>query len=75
MASGGGLTSGTGDVPGRDIMSAVSSRLLFMSMMYILLSNSPCRSSTWAETPCKSICQIRFAEGAAGRWEASDGLP
>ena len=44
--AGGGLTSGTRDMPGRGIIRAVSSNSLFMSMVYILLSNSPCRSST-----------------------------
>lgn len=40
------LTSGTGDVPGLGIIIAVNSNSLFISMTYILLSNSPCRSST-----------------------------
>lgn len=43
--AGGGLTSGTRDMPGRGIIRAVSSNLLFISMLYILLSKSPCRSS------------------------------
>lgn len=40
------LTSGTGDVPGRGIIRAVNSNLLFISMVYILFANSPCRSFT-----------------------------